>query len=46
MPEKKVSLDEGLKKYPYLRSRFEAILDIVGDKAGSIDKADEAEQLL
>ena len=46
MSEKKVSLDEELKNYPYLRSRFEAILDIVGDKAGSIDRADEAEQLL
>ena len=43
MSEKKVSLDEELKNYPYLRSRFEAILDIVGDKAG---RADEAEQLL
>jgi len=46
MSEKKVSLDEELKNYPYLRSRFETILDIVGDKAGSIDRADEAEQLL
>ena len=46
MSDKKVSLDKGLKKYPYLMSRFEAILEIVEDKAGSLDKADEAEQLL
>jgi len=46
MSEKKINLEESLKKYPYLRSRFEAILEIVEDKAGSLDKADDAEQLL
>jgi len=46
MSDKKISLEERLKNYPYLRSRFESVLDIVEDTAGSLDKADEAEQLL
>jgi len=46
MSEKKVNLEERFKKYPYLRSRVESILDIVEGASGSIDKADEAEQLL
>jgi hypothetical protein len=33
-------------KYPYLRSRFESVMDVVEDTDGNIDKADEAEQLL
>ncbi len=36
---------ERLKKYPHLRSRVEAVLDIVESKGG-IDRADEAEELL
>ena len=46
MSEKKVNFEERFNKYPYLRSRVESILEIVEDKAGSLDKADEAEQLL
>ena len=46
MSDKKISLEERLKNYPYLQSRFESVLDIVEDTAGSLDKADEAEQLL
>ncbi len=46
MSERKVSLYERLEKYPYLRSRFESIMDIVEDTSVSVDKADEAEQLL
>jgi hypothetical protein len=46
MSEKKVNFEERFKKYPYLRSRVESILDIVEDASGNIDKADEAEQLL
>ena len=46
MSEKKVNFEERFKKYPYLRSRIESILDIVEDASGNIDKADEAEQLL
>ncbi|MDY6973891.1 MAG: hypothetical protein SV775_16455 [Thermodesulfobacteriota bacterium] len=46
MFNRKVSLEERLKKYPYLRSRFESMLDIVEDKSCSVDRADEAEELL
>jgi len=46
MSEKKVTLEERFRKYPYLRSRVESILDIVEDTSASVDKADEAEQLL
>ena len=46
MSEKKVNLEERFNKYPYLKSRVESMLDIVEDVSGSIDRADEAEQLL
>lgn len=46
MSDEKINLDERLKKYPYLKSRLESILDIVEDPSCSVDKADEAEQLL
>ena len=46
MSDKKSNLEERFNKYPYLKSRVESILDIVEDKASSIDRADEAEQLL
>lgn len=46
MSDKKLNLCERLENYPYLKSRFKSILDIVEDTSGSIDKADEAEQLL
>ena len=36
---KKVSFDKRLKDYPYLRSRFETILEIIEAKAGSLNKA-------
>jgi hypothetical protein len=39
------SLDERLGKHPHLRERFESILAIVEDTAGTIDLADEAERL-
>ena len=46
MTYKKVNFEERFKKYPYLRSRVESLLDIVEDASGNIDKADEAEQRL
>lgn len=46
MSDKKLPLQERMEKYPYLRSRFESIMDIVEDTSASVDKADEAEQLL
>ena len=45
MSESKGNFEERLKKYPYLRSRIESVLDIVESKGG-IDRADEAEELL
>lgn len=39
------SLDERLSQHPHLRERFESILAIVEDAAGTIDLADEAERL-
>lgn len=46
MCDRKICLEDKLSKYPYLRSRIETILDIVQDKSCSVDKADEAEELL
>jgi len=46
MSDKKLNLYERLENYPYLKSRFKSILDIVEDASCSVDKADEAEQLL
>ena len=46
MSDEKINLAERLEKYPYLKSRLESILDIVEDPSSSVDKADEAEQLL
>ena len=45
MSENGGDFTERLKKYPYLKSRIEAVLDIVESKRG-IDRADEAEELL
>ena len=39
------NLDDRLDKHPHLRERFESILAIVEDTAGTIDLADEAERL-
>jgi len=41
MSERKVSLYERLEKYPYLRSRFESIMDIVENTSASVDKAEQ-----
>jgi len=46
MSDRKDNFEERLKEYPALRRRFQSILDIVKDTAASVDKADEAEQLL
>jgi hypothetical protein len=39
------NLDDRLDKHPHLRERFESILAIVEDTAGTIELADEAERL-
>ena len=46
MSDQKDDFETRLLKYPYLLSRVESILDIVEDTSCSVDKADEAEQLL
>ena len=46
MCDRNICLEDRLNKYPYLKSRFEKILDIVQDRSCSVDKADEAEELL
>lgn len=40
----KESIDERLKAYPILQGRIEAILDIVEDSTGEVERADEAER--
>jgi hypothetical protein len=40
----KKSIDERLKAHPILQGRIEAILDIVEDSAGEVERADEAER--
>lgn len=42
MSEKK--LEERLNAHPQLRERIEALLRVVEDAAGDVDKADEAER--
>lgn len=39
------SLVKRLEKYPHLRERFEAILDITENSTGLIEEADHAEML-
>ena len=46
MSKKRISFEDRLKKHPYLKTRFESILDIAEDKSGNPDKADDAEQYL
>lgn len=46
MSDDKRSLEERLKKHPHLRARVEAMLEIVEDAAGNVEKADEAERLV
>ena len=41
---KKKQLSERLEQHPELAKRFEMILDIVGNAAGDVEKADEAER--
>ena len=40
----KKSIDERMKAHPMLEGRIEAILDIVEDSAGEVERADEAER--
>ena len=40
----KRSLEERLEAHPHLRERMEALLGIVEDAAGDLDRADAAEQ--
>ena len=44
MENKKLPLEERLKTHPELRQRFEAMLDIVEDAKGDLDKANAAEE--
>jgi hypothetical protein len=37
------SFAERLEKYPHLRDRFEAVLNIVENTTGELEKADDAE---
>jgi uncharacterized protein YPO0396 len=45
-PMKKESLEERLRKYPALRARFEAILEMVENETGECVRADEVEERL
>jgi hypothetical protein len=38
------SIEERLKAHPDLKARFEAIMDIVENAGGDVEKADEAER--
>jgi hypothetical protein len=40
----KKSIDERLKAHPILQGRIKAILEIVEDSAGEVERADEAER--
>ena len=40
----KKSMDERLEKFPELKTRFEAMLDIVENTDGNLIKADDAEE--
>lgn len=43
---KQESLEERLRKYPALRARFEALLDMVENETGELARADEVEERL
>ena len=43
---KKESLEERLRKHPDLQARVEALLDMVEDESGQIERADDAEEFL
>lgn len=42
----KENLEERLRKYPVLRRRFAAILDMVENETGELERADEVEERL
>lgn len=42
----KESLEERLRKHPALRARIEALLDMVEDESGQLERADDAEEFL
>ena len=44
MVSSKISLEARLKKHPLLHQRMEALLGIVEDSEGDLDKADAAEE--
>lgn len=44
MAERKMSLEELLAKHPELRERIEALVDIIYDTRGELDRADDAEE--
>ena len=46
MEIKKTRFEERLAKYPHLKARFEAMLDIAENTAGLLDRADDAEAQL
>ena len=43
MTDQTKGLDERLRNHPHLRERFEALLAIVEDAGGNLDRADAAE---
>lgn len=43
---KKESLEERLRRHPALQTRVEALLDMVEDESGQIERADDAEEFL
>ena len=42
----KESLEERLRKHPALQARIEALLDMVEDESGQLERADDAEEFL
>jgi hypothetical protein len=43
---KKESLEERLRRYPVLRARVEALLDMVENETGDLERADDVEERL
>lgn len=46
MIEKKATIEARLAKYPHLKARMEALLDIAENTSGSLELADDAEEQL
>jgi hypothetical protein len=44
MSKRKMSLEELLAKHPELREKIEALVDIIYDTGGELDRADDAEE--